>query len=250
MLTDPLLSDAALARAVAIKAAALLRDLQADAGCCADDLGARGDREANALILERLHAARPEDFILSEESSDNRARCAAHRVWIVDPLDGTRGFCRHSPDFAVHIGLAIDGVPRVGAVTLPASGRVFSSDQPPALPAPHGGAPRIAISDSRPPAIAEAVAHAIGGALVPMGSAGCKAMAVLMGSADIYLHAGGQFEWDNCAPAAVAMAAGCHASRIDGGALVYNCADPSLPDLLICRPEWAAPVLAAIAAAR
>ncbi|MBX9815809.1 MAG: 3'(2'),5'-bisphosphate nucleotidase CysQ [Proteobacteria bacterium SG_bin5] len=245
---DPALSDAALARAIAIETGDLLRDLLADPDCPGDELGARGDREANRLILDRLHAARPDDFILSEESQDDRARCAARRVWIVDPLDGTRGFCRQSPDWAVHIGLAIDGVPRVGAVTLPASGRIFSSDQPPALPAPRSGRPRIAVSDSRPPAIAARVAEALGGDLLPMGSAGCKAMAVLTGKAEIYLHAGGQFEWDNCAPAAVALAAGCHASRIDGGALVYNCADPSLPDLLICRPEWATPVLSAIAA--
>lgn len=249
MLSDPALSDAALARAIAIEAGDLLRALLGDGDCCGDQLGNRGDFEANRLILDRLHAARPDDFILSEESQDDGARCAAHRVWIVDPLDGTRGFCCRSSDWAVHVGLAIDGVPRVGAVTLPASGRTFSSDQPPALPAPHGGRPRIAISDSRPPAIAGPVADALGGELVPMGSAGFKAMAVLTGAADIYLHAGGQYEWDNCAPAAVALAAGCHASRIDGSRLVYNCADPRLPDLLICRPEWAAPVLAAIAAA-
>jgi len=248
MLTDPALSDAALARAIAIEAGDLLRELLGDQGCCADTLGSRGDREANQLILDRLHAARPDDFILSEESQDDGKRCGAHRVWIVDPLDGTTGFCRKSADWAVHVGLAIDGVPRVGAVTLPASGRVFSSDQPPALPAPHSGPPRIVASASRPPAIAGRVAEALGGELLLMGSAGCKAMAVLMGKADIYLHAGGQYEWDNCAPAAVAMAAGCHASRIDGAPLVYNCADPRLPDLLICRPEWAAPVLAAVAA--
>ncbi len=241
-------ADAALARTIAQEAAALLRDLRAGGDCDGGVLGARGDREANELILARLHAARPGDFILSEESTDDPARCGARRVWIVDPLDGTRSYCDASPDYAVHIGLAVDGVPSAGAVALPASDRIFSSDQPPAPPPPHGGRPRIAVSDSRRPRIAETVAQALGAELVPMGSAGVKAMAVLLGNADIYLHAGGQYQWDNCAPAAVALAAGLHASRIDGAPLVYNCADPLLPDLLICRPEWAAPVLAAIAA--
>lgn len=244
----PLADDAALARAVAIEAGALLRAILADPGCPADDLGARGDREANALIIARLRAARPGDYILSEEAADDGARCAANRVWIVDPLDGTRDYAERRGDYAVHVGLAIDGVPRIGAVSLPARSLTYSSDAPPPLPPPHGGRPRIAVSRTRAPQLAARVGEAIGGEMLPMGSAGCKAMAVLSGAADIYLHSGGQFEWDNCAPAAVAMAAGLHASRIDGAPLVYNCADPLLPDLLICRPEWARPVLAAIAA--
>ncbi|MBX9795609.1 3'(2'),5'-bisphosphate nucleotidase CysQ [Sphingomonas sp.] len=244
-------ADAVLARTIAQEAAALLRDLHqgCDGGHDGKALGRRADAEANALILARLHAARPGDFILSEESTDDPARCGAERVWIVDPLDGTSGFCRASADYAVHIGLAVAGVPRAGAVALPATGQVFSSDAPPALPPPHGGRPRIVVSDSRPPRVAELVAAALDAELLPMGSAGVKAMAVLLGKADIYLHAGGQYEWDNCAPAAVALSAGLHASRIDGRALVYNCADPLLPDLLICRAEWAAAVLRAVAVA-
>lgn len=249
MAAADLAGDAALACAIASEAGAVLRDILSSATCSASELGRRGDLESNALILSRLRAARPDDFILSEEAHDDGLRCAARRVWIVDPLDGTRDYSNRLDDYAVHVGLAIDGVPTLGAVCLPASGATYSSLTPPPLPPPHQGRPRIAVSRNRPPRIAAAVADAIGGDLVPMGSAGFKAMAVLIGKADIYLHSGGQFEWDNCAPAAVALAAGLHATRIDGAPLTYNCADPSLPDLLICRREWAAPVLRAIAAA-
>lgn len=243
-----LAADADLAEAIASEAGALLRQIMSSATCSAVELGRRGDLEANSLILDRLHAARPHDFILSEEAQDDGARCGARRVWIIDPLDGTRDYSDRLGDYAVHIGLAVDGVPLLGAVCLPASGKTYCSLHPPLLPPPHDGPPRIAVSRTRAPKLAQTVADAIGGVLVPMGSAGYKAMAVLIGKADIYLHSGGQFEWDNCAPAAVAMAAGLHASRIDGSPLVYNCADPLLPDLLICRPEWAKPVLEAIAA--
>lgn len=244
---NDLAADAALAAAVAREAGGLLRSIMAAATCPPAELGQRGDEEANALILARLRAARPGDFILSEEAEDDQARCAARRVWIIDPLDGTRDYADRLGDYAVHVGLAVDGVPVVGAVTLPASGVTFSSLHPPALPPASTRPPRIVISRTRPPAVADAVAKALGGELVPMGSAGFKAMAVLSGDAEIYLHAGGQYEWDNCAPAAVAIAAGLHASRIDGAPLVYNCADPLLPDVLICRAEWAAPTLSAIA---
>lgn len=242
-----LAADAALAEAIAREAGGLLRTITADATCPAAELGRRGDVEANALILARLRAARPDDYILSEEAEDDQARCAARRVWIIDPLDGTRDYAARLSDYAVHVGLAVDGVPVVGAVTLPASGVTFSSLHPPALPPRPPRAPRIVISRTRPPAVADAVAKTLGGALIPMGSAGFKAMAVLNGDAEIYLHTGGQYQWDNCAPAAVAIAAGLHASRIDGAPLTYNCADPVLPDVLICRAEWAAPTLSAIA---
>jgi 3'(2'), 5'-bisphosphate nucleotidase len=221
----------------------------------AGDPGARDDRGGGnggcgRLIIDRLRAERPNDFILSEESLDDRSRCAAQRVWIVDPLDGTREYAEGLDDWAVHIGLAIDGVPRVGAVAVPARGAVFATDDPARTWAPAGEPLRIVVSRSRAPDIARRVGAAMGATLVPMGSAGAKAMAVVDGRADAYLHDGGQYEWDNCAPAAVAIAAGLHASRIDGSQLVYNCVDPLLPDLLICRPELAASILAALAAAR
>ena len=242
------MTDAELARSVALEAAALLRGLCATGQCADADLGKRGDTEANALILDRLRTARPDDFILSEEAADDLARCAARRVWIVDPLDGTREFGERRADWAVHIALAIDGVPVVGAVALPATGQIFvTSDAPRPLP-PLPAVPRLLVSRTRAHPLVRAVAAALGAELIPMGSAGAKAMAVVAGQAEIYLHAGGQYEWDNCAPVAVALAAGFHASRIDGSRIVYNCRDTLVPDLLICRPDCAESVLAVVAA--
>lgn len=234
------LSDARLARAIAEEAGRLLLAVQRDG---AD--GARGDREANALILARLRAARPGEAILSEEAADDTTRLERDRVWIVDPLDGTREFAEGRADWAVHVALAVAGRPAAGAVALPPLGRVFSSDTPPPLQ-PARTPPRLLVSRTRPSALCERVGAAIGADLVGMGSAGAKAMAVLRGEAEIYLHTGGQHQWDNCAPAAVALAAGLHASRIDGSPLVYNQRRTSVPDLLICRAEWAEPVLAAV----
>ena len=236
------LNDAALARAIADEAGALLLRIQAEG---AD--GARGDRESNALILDRLRAARPDDAILSEESADDLSRLDARRVWIVDPLDGTREFAEGRSDWAVHVALAIDGTAAAGAVALPPLGRTLSTDAPPPL-APLVSPPRLLVSRTRPSALCGDVAGRIGATSLTMGSAGAKAMAVVRGEAEIYLHAGGQYQWDNCAPVAVALAAGLHASRIDGSPLVYNLAERGVPDLLICRREWAARVLDAVAA--
>jgi 3'(2'), 5'-bisphosphate nucleotidase len=241
-------NDAQLARVVAQEAGALLLAIRSSGEVAGRPLGDRGDAEANALILDRLRAARPDDFILSEESVDDRARCAASRVWIVDPLDGTREYAEGLDDWAVHIGLAIDGRPAIGAVAVPASGRVYATDDP-VRPRPACAPLTIAVSRTRAPEVARRTAEALGAATLAMGSAGAKAMAVVDGRADAYLHDGGQYEWDSCAPAAVALAAGLHASRIDGAPLVYNCENPLLPDLLICRREIAADLLAAIAAA-
>lgn len=244
------MTDAELARAIADEAGALLLRLRARGDVSGKELGALGDRDANALILERLRAARPGDFILSEESLDDRARCSASRVWIVDPLDGTREYAEGRDDWAVHIALAVDGRPSQGAVAVPAWGATYATDTPPQCTAAPGTQPRMVVSRSRCPDLATRVGAELGAEMIPMGSAGAKAMAVVDGRADIYLHDGGQYEWDNCAPAAVALAAGLHASRIDGSPLMYNCEHPLLPDLLICRRELAAPTLAAIAAAR
>jgi 3'(2'), 5'-bisphosphate nucleotidase len=242
-------TDAQVARSVALAAAALLRDLCVTGACADADLGPRGDAEANVLILDLLRQARPDDFILSEESADDGLRCAERRVWVVDPLDGTREFRERRDDWAVHIGLSIDSVPVVGAVALPAAERVFATDDAPPQWAAAPARPRMVVSRTRAHPIVTAVAAAIGAELIPMGSAGAKAMAVVDGRAEIYLHAGGQYEWDNCAPVAVARAAGLHTSRIDGSDLVYNCRDPLLPDVLICRPEYAERVLAEVAKA-
>ena len=243
------MTDAALARALAVAAGALLLEIQADAALDGKALGAAGDAAANRLLVDRLRQARPADALLSEEEKDDRARLSASRVWIIDPLDGTREYGERRTDWAVHVALAIDGAPAVGAVAIPALGAVYCTAQPVPLPAP-AATPRMMVSRSRPPAEAVAVAAAIGAELVPMGSAGAKAMAVVRGDAEIYLHSGGQYEWDSCAPVAVALAHGLHASRLDGRPLVYNRADLYLPDLLICRREWAEPVLALVASNR
>lgn len=244
-----LAEDAALARRIAESAGRLLMEIRGSGLFAGKALGKAGDCVANRFILEALAQARPDDAVLSEEEQDDAARLSAERVWIVDPLDGTREYSEGRSDWAVHVALSVGGRAAAGAVALPALGVTLASDTPPVLPPPHGGTPRMLVSRSRPAEQAVAVAQAIGAELIAMGSAGAKAMAVVRGEADIYLHTGGQYEWDNCAPVAVAAAAGLHVSRIDGQPLVYNCANPYLPDLLICRPE-AAPRLLALVAER
>ena len=243
------LTDAALAAELAQEAGRILLDLRENGRFEGKALGEAGDRLANRYLMERLAAERPDDGVLSEESRDTHERLLKSRVWIVDPLDGTREYGEGRPDWAVHVGLAVDGVAQIGAVALPGlgSGVVLRSDQP-VPPSNHTGAPRMLVSRTRPAAEALAVAEKLGCELVPMGSAGAKAMAVVLGQAEIYLHSGGQFEWDNCAPAAVAKAHGLHCSRIDGSDLAYNREDTYLPDLLICRQEWAERVLEEVAA--
>jgi 3'(2'), 5'-bisphosphate nucleotidase len=212
-------------------------------------LGADGDRRAHELIVAALRAERPEDAVLSEEGVQPGAGGTVardhgqRRIWIVDPLDGTREFSEGRSDFAVHVALVDNGVAIVGAVALPGEGLVLTTGSPPTLPPPTAGRPRMLVSRTRPAAEATMVAERLGAELVPMGSAGAKAMAVVRGEGDIYLHSGGQYEWDSAAPVAVALAAGLHATRLDGSPLVYDQTDPWLPDLLICRPELAADVL-------
>lgn len=235
-------TDEELAERLANAAGGILLDLQASGEFVDSALGKVGDARANAMLMDELRAARPDDAILSEEEKDNVARCGASRAWIVDPLDGTREYSEGRSDWAVHVALAVDGVPTVGAVALPGLGLTLTSGSPKPL-APANVPLRMLVSRTRPAAEAVYVAEKMGAGLLAMGSAGAKAMAVVLGQADIYLHTGGQYEWDNCAPAAVAIAAGLHVSRVDGSPLVYNCADPYLPDLLICRQELAEEVL-------
>jgi 3'(2'), 5'-bisphosphate nucleotidase len=237
------MTDEELAAHLAEGAGRLLMEQRAGSFLEGAALGHVGDQVANAFILMGLAEWRPGDAVLSEESPDDQARLAASRVWIVDPLDGTREYSEGRPDWAVHVALAVDGAPRLGAVAVPARGRLFRSDRA-ALPANAGRArPIMLVSRTRPPAEAETIAALLGAELVAMGSAGAKAMAVVAGEADIYYHAGGQHEWDNCAPAAVALGAGLHASRLDGSPLLYNRADTLVPDLIIARPALAARVL-------
>jgi 3'(2'), 5'-bisphosphate nucleotidase len=247
------MSDGDLAAHLAEVAGRILINVRASGLFSPKALGKAGDQTANQFLVHALREVRPEDGLLSEEEKDNPERLAKSRVWIVDPVDGTREYGEERADWAVHVGMAVDGEAVLGAVAMPGldltgtgSGTVLRSDQPRPLPA----APeklRMVVSRTRPAKEAVAVAERLDAELVPMGSAGAKAMAVILGQADIYLHSGGQYEWDSMAPVAVAQAHGLHCSRIDGSPLVYNQQDVYLPDLLICRKEHAQQVLGLIA---
>ena len=241
-------SDARLAASLAEQAGALLLELRERSGLIGRELGKRGDADSNALLLQRLAAERPGDAVLSEESADSPARLSADRVWIIDPLDGTREYgMPPRTDWAIHVALweRPTGL-TAAAVAQPALPAVYASD---GVTAAASGNLIFLVSDTRPPGFAAAVADTLGATVATMGSAGAKTMAVVRGEAAAYLHAGGQWEWDSAAPVGVALAAGLHASRIDGSRLVYNNENPYLPDLLICRPELAEPLRTAIAAA-
>ncbi len=238
-----MMTDADLAAHLAEVAGKLLIEVRDSGLLSLEALGKAGDHTANQFLIHAIREQRPEDGLLSEESDCDGTRLTKSRVWIIDPVDGTREYGERRTDWAVHVALAIDGVATNGAVALPGLGLVLRSDQPRPLP-PVGNPLRMLVSRSRPAAEAVAVAKALGAELVPMGSAGAKAMAVVRGEADIYLHTGGQYEWDSCAPVAVAAGYGLHVSRADGTPLVYNQADTYLPDLLICRLELAESVLA------
>ncbi|WP_299954962.1 3'(2'),5'-bisphosphate nucleotidase CysQ [uncultured Modestobacter sp.] len=241
-------SDAALAAELATAAGELLLRVRGRHFADAAARKAAGDAESHRFLLERLRTARPEDAVLSEEGVDDRARLATDRVWIVDPLDGTREFAEPDRrDWAVHVALWQAGDLVAGAVALPAEGRTPSTAEPVTLPARRPGPLRLAVSRSRPPALVQELAVRLDAELVPMGSAGVKAVSVLDGATDAYVHGGGQYEWDSAAPVAVARAAGLHTSRLDGAPLRYNQPDPHLPDLVVCRPELADQLLAAIA---
>lgn len=236
------LNDADLAAHLAQVAGKLLLDVRDSGVIAGKALGNAGDQVANAFLCHALREQRPGDGLLSEERKDTPDRLDKPRVWIVDPVDGTREYGEGRPDWAVHVALAVDGQPTMGAVALPGLDVVLRSDKPIPLPSAPS-TPRMVISRTRPAPEAMAVAQALKADLVPMGSAGAKAMAIIRGEADIYLHSGGQYEWDSCAPVAVALAHGLHCSRIDGSPLVYNQPDVYLPDLLICRKEAAARIL-------
>ncbi len=240
-------ADHERAAAIATAAGKLLLGMRTSLDDPATDpraLRAEGDRASHDFIMAALAEVCPDDAVLSEEGVDDPARLAASRVWIVDPLDGTREFGEAGrTDWAVHVALVGDGHVQAAAVALPARTMTLSSVPAPTPAPPRDGPLRIVVSRTRPPAIAEELAARLEGILVPLGSAGAKAMAVVLGDADIYAHSGGQYEWDSAAPVGVAVAAGLHASRLDGSPLVYNQREPWLPDLLICRSELTARVL-------
>ncbi|MFZ0833812.1 MAG: 3'(2'),5'-bisphosphate nucleotidase CysQ [Mycobacterium sp.] len=239
------MTDHELAARLATEAGRLLLTVRDElAGAPANERKTAGDKRSHDFLMSAVAIERPGDAVLSEEGVDDPARLSADRVWIVDPLDGTREFSEPGrTDWAVHVALWQSGELVAGAVALPAQGITFATPSVPAPPeAP--SSPRIVVSRTRPPAVALEVRDSLGGTLVEMGSAGAKVASIAQGLADVYVHAGGQYEWDNAAPVAVARAAGLHASRIDGSPLEYNRRDPLLPDLLICRPELAGAVLA------
>ncbi|MET0146003.1 MAG: inositol monophosphatase family protein [Ilumatobacteraceae bacterium] len=240
--------DHAVAAELAEEAGALLLALRSSGVAEADELKALGDRRSHDLLMDRLARRRPDDAVLSEEGVADPARLTARRVWIVDPLDGTREFGEDGRvDWAVHVALVVGGVPVVGAVALPGLGEVWSTGRPlPVVAGQRPTRPRVTVSRTRPGAAAAALGAAMDHELVPMGSAGAKAISVLRGDADIYAHTGGQYEWDSAAPVAVVVANGIGATRIDGSPLVYNRADPYLPDLLITYPTWTDAALAAL----
>ncbi|QCH23567.1 3'(2'),5'-bisphosphate nucleotidase CysQ [Mycobacteroides salmoniphilum] len=253
------LSDAALAAELAHEAGQLLLQVRAELGF--DDakaLGAAGDKRANTLLLERLAVERPTDAVLSEEAVDDKVRLGAQRVWIIDPLDGTREFgIQGRDDWAVHVALwqaDPEGQHSGGAITdaavaLPGLGTVFRTDETRVTPSARAESDpiRVVVSASRPPKLLTEMAERHNIELIPMGSAGAKAMAVVRGEADAYLHGGGQWEWDSAAPAGVVLAAGLHASRLDGSPLRYNQPHPYLPDLIMCRSDLARLLLDAVA---
>jgi 3'(2'), 5'-bisphosphate nucleotidase len=246
-------TDVEVAAAAARAAAAVLTGLRDEGRLTGRALGDAGDAAAQAAIAGVLTEQRPGDAVFSEEAIDDRRRLSADRVWIVDPLDGTREYGEAPrPDWAVHVALwsagerGVGGDLVAGAVALPALGEVLVTDPAPVVPPPGGGRPRIAVSRNRPPAVAATAAAALDAELVPMGSAGWKVTAVVRGEADAYVHAGGMYQWDSAAPVAVARAAGLTAVRLDGSALVYNGPDAWLPDLLVCRPELTDRLLAAV----
>ncbi len=263
-------NDHVLARDLAAAAGERLLELRAQGGE-PDLLRKAGDRLSHEFLTAQLAAWRPGDAVLSEEGADDPARLAARRVWIVDPLDGTREFGELGrADWAVHVALwersdaSESGDLAAGAVALPAQGRILSTvpgalndgaggdgetGGPGGAPGTQGGGRggmRIVVSRTRAPRLVQNISDLIDVELVPLGSAGAKVAAVVCGEADAYLHAGGFYEWDTAAPVAVARAAGCHASRIDGSPLAYNQANLMMPDILVCRPALAAALLQAI----
>ena len=243
-------SDVQLAARLATEAGerlVTLREEMFGAGASTWDVKDAGDALSQHYLAEQLATHRPDDPVLSEEGREDPRRFGAERVWIIDPLDGTREFSEPGrKDWAVHVALWDRAAFGAAAVSLPALPRTYATDPPAPLPEPRLGRPRLVTSRTRAPYAAVLVAEGLGAEAFRLGSAGAKAMSVVMGEADVYVHDGGMYQWDSAAPAGVALAAGFHASRLDGSPLVYNDRDPWLPDLIVCRPELAEPVLEAL----
>ena len=243
-------TDQQLASRVATEAGAMLVELRDELvaeGIHYWDLKDEGDVAGHRYIMSALTAARPDDVILSEEAADNRRRLSAERVWIIDPIDGTNEFAEHPRhDWAIHIALWEAGELTAASVALPTLGITFDASPAAVVPPSTRAKPLLVTSRSRNPYCAVMVANALGCDVARLGSAGAKAMAIVMGEADIYVHDGGMYQWDSAAPSAVAKAAGLHVSRIDGSPLKYNQESLWLPDFLVCRTELAEPALNAL----
>ncbi len=239
--------DHVLAAWLAETAGHRLLEVRAE-GLAGRELKDAGDAAAHELLMALLAEHRPGDAVLSEEGKDDKVRLARDRVWIIDPLDGTREFSEPPrDDWAVHVALWQDGDLVAGAVAQPALGQTFTTDPPAVVPPSTAERPRIAVSRSRPPEFVHGLVAALDGEVVAMGSAGAKVISVVRDVTDAYVHAGGQYEWDSAAPVAVARAAGLFTSRVDGSPLRYNQDDVYLPDLVVCRPELSGPILAYLA---
>lgn len=247
-------TDAALAARLATQAGRVLLEVRSqlfERGAAPWQVMDTGDMAGQRFLAQALHEHRPDDAVLSEEAGEDPRRATAERVWIIDPLDGTNEYGeRGRNDWAVHVALWERGELTAGAVALPAHGVTFCTDPAPALPPSTRQRPRLITSRNRAPYAAVLVAEALDCDAVRLGSAGAKAMAIVVGEADVYVHDGGMYQWDSAAPAAVAAAAGLHVTRIDGSPLVYNERDPWLPDFVVCRPELADAVLDAIRSGR
>jgi 3'(2'), 5'-bisphosphate nucleotidase len=243
-------TDQQLASRVATEAGAMLVELRDElvaVGIHYWDLKDEGDVAGHRYIMSALNAERPDDEILSEEAADNRRRLNAERVWIIDPIDGTNEFAEHPRhDWAIHIALWEAGELTAASVALPTLGITFDASPAAVVPPSTRARPLLVTSRSRNPYCAVMVANALGCDVARLGSAGAKAMAIVMGEADIYVHDGGMYQWDSAAPSAVAKAAGLHVSRIDGSPLEYNKESLWLPDFLVCRTELAEPALNAL----
>ncbi|WP_298075950.1 3'(2'),5'-bisphosphate nucleotidase CysQ [uncultured Corynebacterium sp.] len=239
------LNDATLAQRLAQGTGEILKGVRNVGLLRGTELGKAGDALAQDWIARSLVQHRPNDAMLSEEAEDDLSRLDNSRVWIIDPLDGTREYAGGRQDWAVHIALVEDGKVIEAAVGMPDLGRVFSSSEVRAVEGARTN--RLVISQNTTPAIAEFIAEDLGLELVTMGSCGAKAVSVILGDNDAYVHAGGQYEWDNAAPVGIAQAAGLHTSRLDGTDLCYNCESPYLPDLMISRPDMADEILASAA---
>lgn len=235
-------NDHQLAAALAAKAGQALSELRErphSGGFDPWGLRDEGDRLAHNLLVELLGSHRPDDIVLSEEGREDRRRLDADRTWIIDPLDGTHDYpFLDSIEWAVHVALVEEQRPTAAAVAVPGMDQVFATDLGSAAEPMDRDQPLV-ISGRSNAYLASEVAETIGGKLTACGSSGVKAMLVVSGAVDVYVHGSGLYEWDVCAPAAVAEALGMVVTDLEGDEIVYNKSQPIVRGLVISRPEFA-----------